>query len=119
MSDTRVKAIEADTTFWQINWCYVHPPERGAQVCTNDNSRLWMPVKVEDDTGHINIYMREKAALDLSHTDSKDEFEAAWADDSMDFPKKKLLSRSFANPRRRRLPIAETVLNGVVTFNAT
>jgi hypothetical protein len=47
-----------------------------------------MPVKVEDDTGHINIYMREKAALDLSHTDSKDEFEAALADDTMDFPKK-------------------------------
>ena len=88
MIDTKVKAIETDTTFWQINWCYVHPPGKAAQVCTNDNSRLWMPVKVEDDTGHINIYMREKAALDLSHTDSKEEFEAARADDSMDFPKK-------------------------------
>ena len=46
-----------------------------------------MPVRVEDETGHINIYMREKAALDLSRTDSKEEFEAARADDSMDFPK--------------------------------
>ena len=86
MTDTKVKAIETDTTFWQINWCYVHPPGKAAQVCTNDNSRFWMPVKVEDDTGHINIYMREKAALDLSHTDSKEEFEAA--DVSMDLPQK-------------------------------
>ena len=86
--DTKVRAIEADISFWQINWCHVHPPEKTAQVCTNDNARLWMPVKVEDETGYLIIYMREKAALSLSGTDSKEEFQAAWADESMDFPKK-------------------------------
>ena len=47
-----------------------------------------MPVKVEDDTGFVTMYMREKAALSLSGTDSKEEFEAARADDSLDFPNK-------------------------------
>ena len=25
MADTKLKAIETDVTFWQINWCHVHP----------------------------------------------------------------------------------------------
>ena len=44
---------------------------------SNDNARLWMPVKVKDETGYLNIYMREKAALSPSGTDTKDKFEAA------------------------------------------
>ena len=88
MADTKVQAIETETTFWQINWCHVHPPEKSARVCTTDNSRLWMSVRVEDETGQLKIYMREKAALSLSGADSKQEFEAARADDTMDFPNK-------------------------------
>ena len=89
LRETKVKRIEEESmTFWQVNWCHVHVPERNAQVCTNDNSRLWMLVKVEDDTGFVTMYMREKAALSLSGTDSKEEFEAARADDSLDFPNK-------------------------------
>ena len=88
MAQTKVKAIETETTFWQINWCQVHPPEKGATVCTNDNSRLWMPVKVEDETGNLTMYIREKAALALSGWDSKERFEAARADDDLYFPNK-------------------------------
>ena len=47
-----------------------------------------MSVRVEDETGHLNIYMREKAALSLSRTDSKEEFEASRANDALDFPNK-------------------------------
>ena len=46
-----------------------------------------MQVKVEDETGNLSLFMREKAALSLSSTASKEDFEAARADDSMDFPK--------------------------------
>ena len=88
LSKTNVKAIEDQTTFWQINWRHVQPPEKAAQICTNDNSRLWMRVKVEDNTGYVHLYMREKAALALSGLDTKDEFEAARAFDTMDFPNK-------------------------------
>ena len=85
---TNVKAIEDDTSFWQINRCKVFPPDKAAQISTNDGSRLWMQVKVEDETGHLTIWMREKAALDLAAVDTKEIFEAARADDSLEFPKK-------------------------------
>ena len=68
MSKNHVQSIETETTFWQINWCHVYPPEKSAQVCTNDSTRLWMSIKVEDRTGQLNIFMREKAALSLSGT---------------------------------------------------
>ena len=83
---TNVKAIEDDTSFWQINRCKVFPPDKAAQISTNDGSRLWMQVKVEDETGHLTIWMREKAALDLAAVDTKEIFEAARADDSLEFP---------------------------------
>ena len=85
---TNVPAIEDDTSFWQINRCKVFLPDKAAQISTNDGSRLWMQVKVEDETGHLIIWMREKAALDLAAVDSKEIFEAARADDSLEFPKK-------------------------------
>ena len=88
MTKTQVQAIEADDSFWQINWCKVYPPDKAAQITTNEGTRLWMPVKVEDETGYLNIFMREKAALSLAATDTKEDFEAARADDSLDFPKK-------------------------------
>ena len=47
-----------------------------------------MQVKVEDETGHLTIWMREKAALGLAAVDTKEIFEAARADDSLEFPKK-------------------------------
>ena len=47
-----------------------------------------MQVEVEDETGNVSLLMREKAALSLSSTASQEDFEAARADDSLDFPKK-------------------------------
>ena len=40
LEDTKVSAIESGTTFWQINWCRVHLPDKDADVANNDNSRL-------------------------------------------------------------------------------
>ena len=47
-----------------------------------------MLVKVEDGTGQLTIYMREKAALSLSNIGSKEDFEAARAEEFLDFLKK-------------------------------
>ena len=55
LADTKLMAIETSTTFWQINWCHVHPPHKTAQVCTNDNSRLWTQVKVAVSYTHLTL----------------------------------------------------------------
>ena len=77
-----------------------------------------MSVRVEDETGHLNIYMREKAALSLSRTDSKEEFEASRANDALDFPNK-ASSKSFAKPQRRKHQLLKTVLISLLRFSAT
>ena len=59
MTKTQVTAIETDVSFWQINWCQIFPPDKAAQISTNDGSRRWMQVKVEGETGHLTIWMRE------------------------------------------------------------
>ena len=46
-------------------------PGKTVQTSTNDNARLWMQVQVEDETGNVSLFMREKAALSLSGTASK------------------------------------------------
>ena len=43
---------------------------------------------MEDETASLTLYMREKAALSLSGTISKADFEVARAIDCPDFPKK-------------------------------
>ena len=60
LADTKLSAIETSMTFWHINWRDVHPPHKTAQVCTNDNRRLWRQVKVEGETGSLTLFMREK-----------------------------------------------------------
>ena len=85
---TQIESIESSNTYWQINWCRVCPPEKGDQICSNDNTRLWMQVSVLDDSGKLNIYIREKAALSLAGLENKEEFEAALANDTLEFPNK-------------------------------
>ncbi len=46
-------------------------PDKTTQVCTNDYTRLWTQVKVEDETGSLAMLMHEKAALCLLSTYSK------------------------------------------------
>ena len=86
--DTKVSAIESETTFWQIKWCRVHLPDKDADIANNDNSRLWMLVAVEDETGQVKVFMREQAALSLAGADTKEEFESLRADDVLEFPAK-------------------------------
>ena len=96
---TRLQAIENENTIWQINWCRVYLPEKGVQVTTHDASRLWMRVKVEDETGSFHLYMNEKAALALAGVDDKSAFEAAHAQDNLYFPAKasvKILRKGLA-----------------------
>ena len=57
--DTKVSAIESETTFWQINWCRVHLPDCEAEIANNDNSRLWRLVTVGDETGQVKVCMRD------------------------------------------------------------
>ena len=96
---TRLQAIENENTIWQINWCRVYLPEKGVQVTTHDASRLWMRVKVEDETGSFHLYMNEKAALALAGVEDKSAFEAAHAQDILYFPAKasvKILRKGLA-----------------------
>jgi len=88
LEGTDVAKIEGADTFWQINWCHVHIPDKNGSVTTNDHTRLWMEVKIEDETGCLSLWMREKAALSLSNTANKEEFESAWANDTLHFPQK-------------------------------
>ena len=53
VAETTVQSIESDATFWQLNWCHVHPLEMAAQVCKYDNSCPRMSAK--DETGQLNL----------------------------------------------------------------
>ena len=96
---TSLKVIENENTIWQINWCRVYLPAKGEQLTTHDASRLWMRVKVEDETGSLHLYLTEKAALALAGVDDKSAFEAAHAQDNLYFPAKasvKILRKGLA-----------------------
>ena len=100
LSKTKLQCIERSDTCWQINWCRVHVPDKAAQVITQDGARLWMSVRVDDETGHIpSIFMRQEAALELAQLPSKDRFLEAHRDDELSFPPKaslKIVRKSTA-----------------------
>ena len=62
---TGLKVIDNEITIWQINWCRVYLPDKGAQLTTHDASRLWMRVKVEDEAGSLHLYMRKQLLISL------------------------------------------------------
>ena len=93
LTKTQLAAIEVDVSFWQINWCRVYLPDVATsqkaevqELCNSDGSRLWFQVKVEDETGYMTLFIREKAALALAAVDSKEAFENALASESLAFP---------------------------------
>ena len=95
LAKTNLATIEVDASFWQINWCRVYLPDIVTnekpdvqQICTNDGTRLWFQVKVEDETGYITLFIREKAVLALAAVDTKEEFETAIATETLSFPQK-------------------------------
>ena len=64
----------------------VSEPGCGENIKTNDSARLFVPVRVLDFTGSVNLRMREQAALELSGDSSMDEFETACREARLRFP---------------------------------
>ena len=85
LTNTNLATIEVDASFWQINWCRVCLPD-SKELCNSDGNRLWFLLKVEDETGSISLFIREKAALSLAALDTKEEFENAVAMETLRFP---------------------------------
>ncbi len=95
LAKTTLPTVEVDASFWQINWCRVYTPDLattntpdGQEMCNKDGSRLWFQVKVEDETGYLTLFIREKASLALAAVESKEEFENAIATGTLSFPQK-------------------------------
>ena len=88
LTNTNIAALEVDASFWQINWCRPYLPVELTQVCTADGTRLWFQMKLDDETGSITLFIREKAALALAAVDSKEAFEHAIATETLRFPVK-------------------------------
>jgi hypothetical protein len=92
LTKTNLAAVEVDASFWQINWCRVYLPDvalgklEEQELCNADGTRLWFRVKVEDETGHITLFIREKAALAFAAVGSKEEFENAIVAETLSFP---------------------------------
>jgi len=70
----------------QVNFAIIEPPEHGSVVQTKTGERLWMKVKCQDFTGSTEIWLREKAALELSGCATMEEFVRAHNDNSISFP---------------------------------
>ena len=93
LANTNLEALEVDASFWQINCCRVYIPDAAKrqnpevqEFCSADATRLWFQVKMEDETGHITLFIREKAALALAAVDSKEAFENAIVAETLCFP---------------------------------
>jgi hypothetical protein len=62
------------THLFQMNLVRVIEPAVGDCCLTNDGSRLFVPVTVQDHTAQVELRMREKAALELSGHGDRDAF---------------------------------------------
>ena len=69
-------ATAAQDQVLQVNLGIIEPPESGSTVVTeaSKNPRLWMKVKTQDPTGTVELWLREKAALELSKCATMDDF---------------------------------------------
>ena len=70
---------------WQINGCFVDLPT-GA-IHTTDNNRLWFIAYLRDYSGAIEVGINEAAALSLAGLKTKQDFENAYANGSLTFPR--------------------------------
>jgi len=73
-------------TLFQLNHVRICEPGCGENIKTNDGARLFVPVRLMDWTGSVNLRMREQAALELSGHSSADEFEKASREACLRFP---------------------------------
>ena len=86
-SEPAVTTPEGVDDVFQINHCHIATPGPGDQVLTKDGDRIWLQnVRIMDATGSITASVREKAALALSGSASKDTFAEAHATDNISFP---------------------------------
>ncbi len=70
----------------QINHSRIQEPACGTDVATKDGLRLFVPVRVADRTGSVELRMREDVALELSRCTDKDDFEQAVQRSHVSFP---------------------------------
>ena len=70
----------------QINHVRLLPPAIGEEVTTKDGSRLFVPVQMMDQSGSVNVRMREKAALEVTGHATKEKFVEASRQGGVCFP---------------------------------
>ena len=73
-------------TLFQLNNVRICEPGCGENIKTNDGNRLFLPVRLLDFTGALNIRMREQAALQLSGYSAASELETACREACLRFP---------------------------------
>ena len=83
---TGVPEIDRNETLWQCNWVRVTEPAEGQSIKNNDNTRLWFPLTLRDETGRIVLYITEQAALKLVKAVDADEFEHLHSERRLRFP---------------------------------
>mgnify|MGYP002628984098 CR=1 FL=1 len=71
-------------TLWLVNWVELQIAEAN-NFLDSSRSRIWFPVSLRDWTQQTTLYIREKAALQLTGL-TKDEFLIAAADGTLEFP---------------------------------
>ena len=71
---------------FQLNCVRLIEPPAGENVYTKDGARLFVPVRLMDDWGHMTLRMREEAALQASGCSSSDDFAKAVASGNLKFP---------------------------------
>ena len=83
---------------FQVNHVRIMEPGCGENVKTNDGARLFVPVRLMDFTGVVQLRMRQQAALELSGMDSVEEFGKSCSEACLRFP---LLSsvRVYVRPK--------------------
>ena len=93
--------IQSDSTeemLFQVNHVRIMEPGCGESIKTNDGARLFIPVRIIDFSGVVSLRMRQQAALEVSGTDSVEDFATACSEACLRFP---LLSsiRVFVRPK--------------------
>ena len=73
-------------TLFQLNHVRISEPGCGENIKTKDGARLFVPVRLLDFTGAVNLRMRQQAALELSGYSSVDEFDIACREACLRFP---------------------------------
>ena len=80
------KSLGNDNALFQINHARILEPKTSSNVYTNAGDRLFPEVCVIDQTGAVDLRMRQKAALDISGQSTKEKFATLAAEGAHNFP---------------------------------